>query len=505
MVGAPQRRHPHRHALGALVAAILTAALIAAGTPPTAAAAVPDPYAVQVVQTSANLSQRLTALPAMEFGSRAQGHGLPLVPVNAAVRYQRIQGFGAAMTDTSAWLIQRGLPAAQRTALMTQLFGQDGIRLDFMRVPMGASDFTHTGRPYTYDDMPPGRSDPTLAHFSIAHDRAYILPALTEARALNPGLEFLASPWTAPAWMKGNDSLGNAGDLGTLRASAYRPWADYFARFITAYDQAGVPITALTLQNEPGTPTLYPGMNLSPAAESSWLLEDLEPSLAAARLAPQLYGGDLGWGPDSNAFMSGSIFGTAGRFLSGISWHCYYGAPGVMNAFRQAAPRLVQIVDECSPGGTSPTPTSENVIASLRDWASTVALWNVALDPTGGPVQIPNHGCPGCVGLATIDARHGTYGFTRSYYQLGQASAFIAPGAQRIASPHFVSYVYPHKGVNVVTPGLDDVAVRNPDGSIALIAYDNATVPIRFAIAWRGRALAYELTPGAMATFVWNR
>jgi glucosylceramidase len=94
---------------------------------------------------------------------------------------------------------------------------------------------------------------------------------------------------------------------------------------------------------------------------------------------------------------------------------------------------------------------------------------------------------------------------TRSYYQLGQASSFVRPGAQRIASTHFVSYVYPHSGVNVVTPGLDDVAFRNPDGSIVLIAYDNAAVAARFAIAWRGRALRYELAPGAMATFVWNR
>jgi len=176
-----------------------------------------------------------------------------------------------------------------------------------------------------------------------------------------------------------------------------------------------------------------------------------------------------------------------------------------MNEFRQADPRLDQIVDECSPGGTSPTPTSEIVIASLRDWASTVALWNLALDPTGGPVQVPNHGCPACVGLSTISEQSGDVSLTRSYYQLGQASSFVAPGAQRIASPHFVSYVYAHPGVNVVTPGLDDVAFRNPDGSIVLVAYDNAAVATRFAVVWRGRALPYDLPPGAMVTFVWNR
>ena len=99
----------------------------------------------------------------------------------------------------------------------------------------------------------------------------------------------------------------------------------------------------------------------------------------------------------------------------------------------------------------------------------------------------------------------GAVSLTRSFYQLGQVSSLVMPGAQRVSSTHFVSYVYPHAGVNVVTPGLDDVAFRNPDGSIVLVAYDNAAAPIRFAIAWRGRALQYELSPGATATLVWHR
>ena len=133
---------------------------------------------------------------------------------------------------------------------------------------MGASDFTHDGRPYTYDDMSAGASDPALRHFSIVHDEAYILPALREARGENPQAEFLASPWTPPAWMKANRSLGNAGDRGTLLPAAYGPWGRYFAKFLIAYARAGIPIDAVTPQNEPGTPTLYPGLNLSAASEA---------------------------------------------------------------------------------------------------------------------------------------------------------------------------------------------------------------------------------------------
>ena len=227
--------------------------------------------------------------------------------------------------------------------------------------------------------------------------------------------------------------------------------------------------------------------------------------LAGAGLHPKIYGGDLGWGPDHNGYMRTDALGPAGPALSGLAWHCYFGAPGVMSALRRAAPRLDEIVDECSPGLITPTPTPEIVISSLRSSASTVALWNLALDPQDGPVQPPNHGCPGCLGLARIDEPTGAVSLTRAYYELGQASAFIARGAQRIAATHFVSYVYPHRGVNVVTPGLDDVAVRNPDGSITLVVYDNEQSTVRFAVRWRGRELRYSLAPGATATLVWNR
>jgi glucosylceramidase len=498
----PSHTIPFRYRLLMLIAAACLLALTGAAGRASAQAA--NPFDVEVVQTNADLSQTLTHLPDLEFG-RAPVAKLPAIAVNAGVRYQTVGGFGAAMTDTSAWLIERELPAATRDALMNELFGATGIHLNFVRVPMGASDYTSNGRPYTYDDIAPGQSDPSLTHFSIAHDQAYILPALREALAINPQTEFLASPWTPPAWMKGNNSLGNVGDLGTLKATAYGPWGEYFVKFIQAYHQAGISIGAVTPQNEPANATTYPGLNFAAGSEANWIAQDLEPSLSRAGLHPKIFGNDLGWGPNTNAYASTAVFGRAGSLLNGIAWHCYFGAPGVMNEFRQAASRLEQIVDECSPGGITPTPTSEIVIASLRDWASTVALWNLALDPRGGPVQVPNTGCPACVGLATINEGNKTVSLRRSYYQLGQASAFVAPGAQRIKSEHFVSYVYPRSGVNVATPGLDDVAFKNPDGSIVLVAYDNSAAAIQFAVKWNGSSFSYQLPAQATATFVWDR
>jgi glucosylceramidase len=489
-------------ALAACLAAIAAAAVPGVDAPGLSSAQTIDPNAVEVVQTTATLSQALTSLAPLEF-SHSKPHGSPVISVNTAKRFQVIRGFGAAMTDSSAWLIERELPGGARRALMANLFGPSGIGLSFLRVPIAASDFTKDGTPYSYDDLPGDRTDPSLSHFSIAHDSAYVLPALRQARALSPGTEFLASPWSPPAWMKRNYSLDNAGDRGKLRAQDGRSWAAYLVKFISAYARAGIPISALTLQNEPGIPTLYPGLNVTALAQASWVVHDLEPALAKARLHTRIYGADLGWGATTN-FAMATVGSAAARDLAGLAWHCYFGAPTVMSRFHQLAPRLNEIVDECSPGISS-TPIPEVVISSLRNWASTVALWNLALDPTGGPAQPPNHGCPGCAGLATINPKTHTDTLNLNYYELGQASAFVSSGARRISSPTFVGYRYPGPGVNVASPGLDDVALRNPDGSIVLIAYDNANAPRAFSVAWHGRTFGYRLPAHATVTFVWNR
>ena len=170
---------------------------------------------VEVVQTSADLSQRLTHLRDLRFEQQLPT-GIPVIDVDDGVRYQRIEGVGAAMTDTSAWLIHDELPPAASAALMRNLFGPDGVRLRVIRVPIGASDFTRDGRPYSYDDLPAGQSDPSLTHFSVAHDDAYIVPELRAALRLDRGRAGAASPWSPPGWMKRNGALDNFANTGTL-------------------------------------------------------------------------------------------------------------------------------------------------------------------------------------------------------------------------------------------------------------------------------------------------
>ena len=457
---------------------------------------------VAVTQTTAGLDERLSNRRRLRFRSRRPGDARVIRIGSRPL--QRYLGVGGAMTDSSAELIEDGLTPRARRRLMGRLFSpaRRGIGLRFLRVPIGASDFTATGVPYTYDDLPRGRTDRRLRHFTIAHDRAYVLPALRAAVARDRRLYVEAVPWSAPAWMKANDRLDNVGDSGALLRRDYLPFARYLVRFLHAYARAGIHVDALAPANEPVAQTSYPGMYMPSPLEARFVRRDLRRALRRAHLHPAVFGWDLSWGrlPSTSPLVRAS----RGRSLGGIAWHCYFGAPGDMSALHDVSARALQIVDECATGTGDPWATSELEIASFRNWAGAVSLWNLALDPAGGPVQPPNLGCAGCTGIVTVNPATRGFTISRDYYELGQVSRFVHPGARRLRSTHFVAYRVTRARVPSVTRGLDDVAFRNPGGGIVLIAYDNSRRPIRFAIDWRGRYARYTIPAGATATLRWR-
>jgi glucosylceramidase len=455
-----------------------------------------------VVQTDPALSQQMALQPAISISSTPPT-GVPVIDVNDQVGYQRFEGLGAALTDSAAWLIHDELSTADQATLMQDLFGPAGIRLNFLRVAIGASGAMTVGSAYSYDDPPSGQSDPNLSQFSINHDLPYIIPTLLQALAINPDLEILANPWSPPGWMKANDALDNLNDQGTLLTSAYQPLANYFVKVLQAYAAQGVPIEAITPQNEPrtsGSGTAYPGLTLPEPDEAQFIAQNLAPTLTAAGLHTKIYGNDLSW--DSTSYANSLVSGSAGSDLSGIAWHCYFGSPTAMTQLHQTDPGLDQIVDECSPEIRA-SGTPEFLISTLRNWASTIAVWSVALDPNGGPIQ-PGNNCGGCRGLVTIDEQSHTMTMRNEYYQLGQVSSFVQPGAQRIDSPNFVTYGVNGSNIETVSSGLDDVAFLNPDGSKALIACNNSTAPISFAVESDGRYFSYTIPAQAMTTLVWH-
>jgi glucosylceramidase len=255
----------------------------------------------------------------------------------------------------------------------------------------------------------------------------------------------------------------------------------------------------VTPQNEPQAGALYAGLNLSEPQEAVLVSRFLAPALRAAHLHTAIYGLDRG---ADLAYAESLLRDSARRDLAGIAWHCY-GGMQVMSVLHGIDPRVKQVVSECAPG-IVPYPPTEVLISALRNWASAVALWNVALDPAGGPVEAPNSACTGCTPLVTISEQ--THRATREldYYQLGQFSKYIQPGAVQIAATRLVSDFRTARGGYGVTPGLDDVAFLNPDGSRVLVVYDNAGTRRRFAVRWRGMMFDYALAPGTTVTFTWR-
>jgi glucosylceramidase len=471
--------HRHLSRLVALVAFVLASA-------PSAAAA----RRATVVQTTANLHDALTIQAPQAF-TRTRAPGSTVIRVDAGIRYQKIDGFGGAMTDSSAWLLYDELAPAWRAPTMNALFGPDGLRLNFVRIPMAASDYTVSATPYSYDDQPSGQTDPTLADFSIAHDEAYIIPALKEALAVNPGIFTLASPWTAPPWMKANDGYGNVNLSGSVLPQDYPALASYFVKFIQAYQAQGVPIDAITPMNEPNAQSGFPGSFLTPADDATFLPQYLVPALDAAGLGPAIFGDDDTQLADAQALLSGP----AAPALGGIAFHCYDGM-GQMSALHAEYPAEDIIMDECSPG-IIPYATAEVPIDATRNWASAVQLWNLALDTSGGPYGTM-WGCAGCTGVVTVNRRSGTPRFGLNYYQYGQTTRYVQPGAVRIFSTRLVSDRYG------VTAGVDDVAFVNPDGSKVLVAYNNRARAATLAVRWRGRYLNWTLPGRGTVTLIWR-
>jgi glucosylceramidase len=483
--------------LGALAA--VTVVLAGCGH---ASRRVQDP-SVEVVQTTQDLTYRLTRLPSLRFEASVPRR-VPVIHVDDALEYQRVIGVGVVITDTAAWLLHDELSAATSADVMRNLFGTNGIHLGLVRVPMGATDFTKAERPYSYDDLSPGQSDPTLSRFSVAHDDAYIVPVLRQMLAVNPNVQVLASPWSPPGWMKTNGKLGNPGDSGALLPADYGPWAGYFVKFLRAYAARGIPVQSITAQNEPGQQSIYPGLDMTEPTEALLIARYLAPALRAAGLHTRIYGHDfkLLFYSRAHALISDPA---VRHVLAGIAWHCYEGSMVSMTRLHVLAPELDQLESECATGG-APGPVGEMMIASFRNWASGAILWSVALDPHGGPVQPPNLGCSLCTPVVMVDERTHTVRYRLDYYELGQLSAFVKPGARRVASNNFVIYNSPHyrQRINYSTPGIDDVAFRNPDGSEVLLVRNNAAQSKRFAVLWRSRAFSYTLPGQGLVTFLWR-
>jgi glucosylceramidase len=496
-----------------IMAALLTTGAAAGVTTAAAgASAAPAPVTAHAWVTTPDGTDKLTPMAPVSFGSATPS--APTIVVDPTVSYQRMQGFGGAITDSSATVLYRLSPAA-RAATMRSLFDPvTGDGLDYLRQPIGASDFVATAD-YTYDDVPAGQTDYAQKHFSIAHDQAQILPLLRQAEAINPHLRIIASPWSPPGWMKTNGSLIGGRLIDDPRI--YRSYALYLLKFVEAYKADGVHVDAITVQNEPQnrTPSGYPGTDM-PSAQEEKVIADLGPMLRAAGLRTQIFAYDHNWTEhpndvaatppdetaDINAYPQNVLKSAAARYVAGVAYHCYSGDPSAMTALHDQFPDKAIYFTECS-GSQSADPANtfsdtlkwharNLIIGSPRNWAQTVINWNLALDPSGGPHV---GGCATCTPIVTVGPG-GTVTPNAEYYTLGHLARFVPPGAVRIASTSF--------GTTGWNGQVMDVAFRNPDGSTVLVAHNENDNPSTFGVREGDQAFTYTLPGGALATFTWR-
>jgi glucosylceramidase len=466
--------------------------------------------AVHVYQTTPDLLEALSERETLHFEKKAApAANLPIITIDDTQSFQKIDGFGASLTDSAAWLFAKKLTPAQTDATFKSLFSRkDGIGLSFLRQPVGSSDLAVTF--YSFDDLceqttkacttPPGTNDYDLARFSLKHDEEYILPLLRKALAINPDLLVMLTPWSPPGWMKNSGSmLGSNPETklpSSLRPEAYNAFANYLVKTIQGYQSAGVPIYALSVQNEPlFAPPTYSGMQMLAEEQAKFFGDALAPALAAAHLKPRVMAYDHNWDrPDYPETVLKDP--KAGALAAGTAWHHYAGEPSVMSKFHDQFPQKDEWVTESS-GGTWQTGNvlaeeAGELIAVMRNWAKSYILWALATDEKHGPYV---GGCDTCRGLLTIDLSNpptATIKPELDYYVLGQASKFVAQGAVHIASDEPAG------------TELHDVAFRDPNGSIVLYALNAGKGGGQLRIVFRGKSVIATIPQGSIATFVWK-
>jgi glucosylceramidase len=466
-----------------LTAAVLGALLLAGCT----SLAPTSPQSAEVWLTTVDETQKLA--PQAEVLPAGAASGDEAVVIDTSQRFQKMHGFGAAMTDASAELFS-GLPEAKRKEIMAELFGRgpNGLGLSFTRLTVGASDFSPTH--YSYDDTPDNSPDPELRHFSIEPARRFVLPRVREALAINPELKVMISPWSAPAWMKTSKSLIK----GQLVPQYYPAFANYLARTVEEFGREGVPVSMLTIQNEPDfEPGDYPGMRVNPPERAEIIGRHVGPVLRSRGLKTEILDYDHNW---DNPEMPWAVLSdpVARKYISGVAWHCYEGDVPAQSQVHDAFPDKDAWFTECSGGDWSPKyaevlgwMTDKLIIGASNHWSRGTLLWNLALDPAHGPHK---GGCSDCRGVVTIDPATGEITRNVEYYVLGHASRFVLPGAYRVATKKREDEV-------------EAAAFINRDGSRVAILHrkagDGAVL-----LALDGQRYAVSLPGGAVATLRWS-
>ena len=408
-----------------------------------------------------------------------------VIEVDEGQTFQTMDGFGYCLTGGSAQLLHQ-MSAPARAKLLRELFGTEGtaIGVSYLRLSIGASDLD--AEVFSYDDLPAGQTDPTLARFSLAPDRRHLLPVLKEILAINPKIKLLGSPWSPPTWMKTN----GASKGGSLKPEFYDAYAQYFVKYVQGMAAEGVRIDAITVQNEPLHPGNNPSLLMLPEQQAAFIKNSLGPAFRAAKLDTKIIVYDHNADrPDYPLTILGDA--DAAQYVDGSAFHLYAGPIEALSQVYDAFPQKnIYFTEQWigAPGkfaGDLAWHVRTLIVGATRNWARTVLEWNLAADPQQNP-HTPG-GCTECLGAITLAGDAVTR--NPAYYIVAHASKFVRPGAVRIAS--------------TVPAGLPNVAFRTPEGRRVLVVLNDGAAAREFAIRQQGRSVPIALAAGAVGTYVW--
>lgn len=412
--------------------------------------------------------------------------GRPRVAVDTSRRFQTHLGFGGAFTEAAA-TVWHGLPPAAREAFLRDCFDPvHGHGYTLGRVHINSCDFALGHYAHVERD-----GDFALDSFSIARDREAVLPFVRAAqRVAGRPLQLLASPWSPPAWMKTN---GRMADGGRLRPECRAAWAQCYVRFIEAYAAEGVPIWAVSVQNEPAAHQRWDSCLYTAEEERDFVRDHLGPALRDAGLGHVKI---VIWDHNRDLMVERARVvyedPAAAAFVWGTGFH-WYGPEDFDHVQRvhDAWPdKHLLFTEGCQEGGPHLGAWSvgeryaRNMIADLNRWTVGWIDWNLLLDERGGPNHVGNF----CAAPVHADTTRGTLMHQSAYAVLGHFSRFIRPGARRVQT--------------AAPPALDATAFVNPDGSTAVVVHHGAGERLALELAIDGDAHAVELPPHSVATFV---
>lgn len=419
------------------------------------------------------------------------GPGSMIIDLNAAVVRQTFRGLGGSFAEASCFTLMR-LPKERRDAAFEMLFGKTGLRLSIGRIHCAASDYSmHL---YSYD---PVSGDVGLAHFSIDEDRRWVLPAIREALKVNPSLFLFSSPWSAPGWMKENGTMCGS----RLKSDMFGVYADYVVKFLKAYRDEGVVISAHTPQNEVETEQSFnsPTM-LMPAEDEAKFVLALKPRIDAAGLGTKI------WILDHNYDLTNhvdAVLATPGvrKAIAGIAWHSYAGEPEAVSRYRDSCPDLENIHTEMGP----------HIDRTKRDflWWGDLILrgfnagqtgftnWCLALDENGQPNT--SCGYP-CAGLVAVHSETGEIVPSNQYQAFRHISPFVDPGATVLEAPLKTGLP---KGPAAGRMKESVYSVfRNPDGTIVVVINHPNEGGGQYMLKLKGRYLPVVLLGRSLTTVV---